>query len=105
MSFTRRPGPGHPRQTSRREDRHIVKNARVQPTASLAAIQAQVAHSLGPPVSSRIIRRRQTEGHLGSRCPLRVLPFTSTHRRRKGTRSSLATNPDSISCSCVETPW
>ncbi|GFX08748.1 transposable element Tcb2 transposase [Trichonephila clavipes] len=30
MSFTRRPGSGHPRQTSRREDRHIVKNARRQ---------------------------------------------------------------------------
>ncbi|GFV32257.1 transposable element Tcb1 transposase [Trichonephila clavipes] len=30
-----------PRQTSSREDRHIVRNACVQPTASLAAIQAQ----------------------------------------------------------------
>ncbi|GFT21334.1 uncharacterized protein TNCV_3816201 [Trichonephila clavipes] len=29
MSFTRRPGSGHPRQTSRRENRHIVSNARV----------------------------------------------------------------------------
>ncbi|GFS77573.1 transposable element Tcb2 transposase [Trichonephila clavipes] len=28
MSFTRRSGSGHPRQTSRREDRHIVRNAR-----------------------------------------------------------------------------
>ncbi|GFS81778.1 uncharacterized protein TNCV_2707151 [Trichonephila clavipes] len=33
MSFTRRPGSEHPRQTSRREDQHIVLNARVQPTA------------------------------------------------------------------------
>ncbi|GFW93653.1 hypothetical protein TNCV_4541821 [Trichonephila clavipes] len=39
MSFTRRPGSGRPRQTSRREDHHIVKDARVQPTASAAAIQ------------------------------------------------------------------
>ncbi|PRD32142.1 UNVERIFIED_CONTAM: hypothetical protein NCL1_21388 [Trichonephila clavipes] len=36
MSLTRRPGSGRPRQSSRREDRHIVRNARVQPTASLA---------------------------------------------------------------------
>ncbi|GFV54857.1 transposable element Tcb2 transposase [Trichonephila clavipes] len=43
MSFTRRPGSGGPRQTSRREDPHIVRNARVQPTASSAAIQAQCA--------------------------------------------------------------
>ncbi|GFW47772.1 transposable element Tcb2 transposase [Trichonephila clavipes] len=34
------------RQTSHREDRHIIKNARVQPTASSAAIQAQIAPSL-----------------------------------------------------------
>ncbi|PRD22694.1 UNVERIFIED_CONTAM: hypothetical protein NCL1_48447 [Trichonephila clavipes] len=33
------------------------------------------------PVSSRTIRRRLTEGHFGSRHPLRVLPFTSIHRR------------------------
>ncbi|GFX19297.1 transposable element Tcb1 transposase [Trichonephila clavipes] len=29
MSITRRLGSGHPRQTSRREDRHIVRNARI----------------------------------------------------------------------------
>ncbi|GFX90344.1 transposable element Tcb2 transposase [Trichonephila clavipes] len=80
MSFTRRPGLGRPRQTSRREDRHIVRNARVQPNASSAAIQAQAASSLGAPVSSRTILRRLAEGHLGSRYPLRVLPLTPTHR-------------------------
>ncbi|GFS67983.1 transposable element Tcb2 transposase [Trichonephila clavipes] len=81
ISFTRRQGSGRPRQTSRREDRHIVRNARVQPTASSAAIQAQVSPSLGASVSSRTIRRRLVEGHLGSRYPLRVLPLTPTHRR------------------------
>ncbi|GFW73138.1 HTH_Tnp_Tc3_2 domain-containing protein [Trichonephila clavipes] len=79
MTFTRRPGSGRPRQTSRREDRHIVRNARVQPTASSAAIQAQVAHSLGAPVSSRTIRKHLSEGQLGSRRPLRVLPLTPTY--------------------------
>ncbi|GFT85871.1 transposable element Tcb2 transposase [Trichonephila clavipes] len=69
-----------PRQTSRREDCHIVRNARVQPTASSVTIQAQVAPSSGPPVSSRTIRRRLAEGHLESRCSLRVLPLTPTHR-------------------------
>ncbi|GFX53111.1 transposable element Tcb2 transposase [Trichonephila clavipes] len=49
MSFTRRPGSGRTRQTSHREDRRIVRNARVQPTASSADIQAQVAPSLGAP--------------------------------------------------------
>ncbi|GFU39785.1 transposable element Tcb2 transposase [Trichonephila clavipes] len=49
ISFTRRPGSGRHQQTSHREDRHIVRNAQVQPTASSAAIQAQVAPSLGAP--------------------------------------------------------
>ncbi|GFX19479.1 transposable element Tcb2 transposase [Trichonephila clavipes] len=112
MSFTRRPGSGHPRRTSHPEDRHIVRNARVQPTASLAAIQAQAAPSLRVPVSSRTIRRRLAEGHLELRRPLRVLPLSPTHRRLRlewchargnwtvqwnGTRSSLVTNPDSMS--------
>ncbi|GFU35613.1 transposable element Tcb2 transposase [Trichonephila clavipes] len=54
MSFTR--SSGHPQQTSHR-DHHIVRNARVQATASSAAIQAHIAPSLGDPVSSRTIRR------------------------------------------------
>ncbi|GFX59814.1 transposable element Tcb2 transposase [Trichonephila clavipes] len=80
MSFTRRPGSGCPQHTSRREDRHIVRNVRVQPIASSAANQAQVAPSLGVPVSSRTIRRCLAEGHLGLQSPLHVLPLTPTHR-------------------------
>ncbi|GFX15733.1 transposable element Tcb2 transposase [Trichonephila clavipes] len=56
MSFTRRPGSGRPRQTSRREDLHIT------------------------PVSSRTIQRHLTKEDLGSRCTLRVLLLTPTHR-------------------------
>ncbi|GFW04861.1 transposable element Tcb2 transposase [Trichonephila clavipes] len=78
--WSARPGSGRPRQTSHREDRYIVRNACERPTASSTAIQAQVAPSLGTPVSSRTIRRRLAEGHLGSMCPLRVLSLTTTHR-------------------------
>ncbi|GFX49447.1 transposable element Tcb2 transposase [Trichonephila clavipes] len=79
-------GPVDPRdviytKTSHREDHHIVRNARLQPIASSAANQAHVAPSLGAPVSSRIIKRHLTEGNVGSRRPLRVLPLTPTHRR------------------------
>ncbi|GFW18414.1 transposable element Tcb2 transposase [Trichonephila clavipes] len=81
MSFTRRPGSGRPRQTSRREDQHIIRNARVQPTSSSAAIQAQVVPLLGAPVSSGTIRRCLAEGQLRTWRPLRVLPLTPTHRR------------------------
>ncbi|GFT24283.1 transposable element Tcb2 transposase [Trichonephila clavipes] len=80
MSFTRKPSSGRPRQTSRQEDRHIVRNVRVQPTASSAAIQAQVVPSLGAPVSSRTIRMRLAEGHMRSRFPLKGLSLTPTHR-------------------------
>ncbi|GFW96324.1 transposable element Tcb2 transposase [Trichonephila clavipes] len=79
MSFTQRPDSGRPRQTSRLEDRHIVRKARVHPTASSTAIQAQVAPSLAH-VSSRTIQKHLAEGHLRSRRPLCVLPLTPTHR-------------------------
>ncbi|GFV27040.1 HTH_Tnp_Tc3_2 domain-containing protein [Trichonephila clavipes] len=81
MSFTQGPGSGRPRQNSHRVEHHIVRNARVKQTASLAAIQTQVAPSLVAPVTFRTIRRRLAEGHLGSRRLFRVLPLTPTHRR------------------------
>ncbi|GFU03134.1 transposable element Tcb2 transposase [Trichonephila clavipes] len=52
MSFIRRSGSGRPRQINRQEDHHNIRNAHVQPTVSSAAIQTQVAPSLGAPVSS-----------------------------------------------------
>ncbi|GFY04156.1 HTH_Tnp_Tc3_2 domain-containing protein [Trichonephila clavipes] len=109
MSFIRRPGSGCPRQTSRREERCIVRNSRVQPTASSAAIQAQVAPSLGTPVSSRAIRRRLDICNHGTHyvCCLLRLPINTsvwsgtaheeTRLQQNGTRSSLAMNSDSIS--------
>ncbi|GFV49285.1 HTH_Tnp_Tc3_2 domain-containing protein [Trichonephila clavipes] len=71
----------------------------------------KLAPSLEASVSSRAIRKRLVEGHLGSRHPLRVLRLTppigasvwsgaaheKTALQRNGTRSALATNPDSIS--------
>ncbi|GFV03270.1 transposable element Tcb2 transposase [Trichonephila clavipes] len=55
-----------PLTASCREDHHIVRNASVQPNVSSAAIQAQVAPSLRPPVSSQTIRMLLDEGLLGS---------------------------------------
>ncbi|GFU43206.1 transposable element Tcb2 transposase [Trichonephila clavipes] len=72
MSFTQIPGSRRPRQTIHREDRHIVRNARVHPTASSAAIQAQVAPSIGVSVSSRTVPRCLAEGQLGLWCPIRL---------------------------------
>ncbi|GFV13697.1 transposable element Tcb2 transposase [Trichonephila clavipes] len=64
-----------------REDHHIVRNKRLQPTVSSPAIQAHVAPSLGAPMSSRKIRKRLAEGHLESGRPLSTLPLTPTYRR------------------------
>ncbi|GFV78203.1 transposable element Tcb1 transposase [Trichonephila clavipes] len=58
-----------------------MRNARVQPTASLVAIQAQVAPSLGASVSSRTMQKCLAGGHLGSRPPLHVLHLAHTHGR------------------------
>ncbi|GFY17574.1 transposable element Tcb2 transposase [Trichonephila clavipes] len=80
MSFTQKTGLERHRQTNRRENCHIVRNACVQTTTSSAAIQAHVAPSLGALAYSRTIQRRQAAGHLGSRPPLRVLPLARTHR-------------------------
>ncbi|GFU95185.1 transposable element Tcb2 transposase [Trichonephila clavipes] len=66
MSFPRRLGSAHPRQTNRRKDYHIV------------------ATSLVATVSSRTIRRRLAEGHLGFApitCRRPLLHFTPIHRR------------------------
>ncbi|GFV71549.1 transposable element Tcb2 transposase [Trichonephila clavipes] len=81
-SFTRRPGSGRPRQTSNREDRHILRQ--VEKTASSSTGQTQAASSLRTPVSSRSIGKHLAEGHLVSfpmplACLLYVLPMTLTH--------------------------
>ncbi|GFU47943.1 hypothetical protein TNCV_4967391 [Trichonephila clavipes] len=49
-------------QSSRRPS--LVRNARLEPTASSAAIQAHPAPSLRATASSQAIRRRLSEGHL-----------------------------------------
>ncbi|GFS84436.1 transposable element Tcb2 transposase [Trichonephila clavipes] len=63
-SFTGRPCSGHPQQTSHRKDHHIIRNARVQPTASLAAVETQATLSIWAPVSSQTIDCR-TSGIVG----------------------------------------
>ncbi|GFU39272.1 transposable element Tcb2 transposase [Trichonephila clavipes] len=98
MPFTQRPRSGRPWQTNRREGHHIVRKAHVKPTASSAAIQAQVEPSLGALVSSRTIRRRLAEGQFGSRCPtIDASVWNGAVHEDNGlqwnaTRSSLATH-------------
>ncbi|GFX91214.1 uncharacterized protein TNCV_1246291 [Trichonephila clavipes] len=55
MSFTRTAGSGSPRHSSHREYSHTVRNIRLQPTASSADIQVQVAPLLGALLYSRTV--------------------------------------------------
>ncbi|GFU61918.1 transposable element Tcb2 transposase [Trichonephila clavipes] len=64
-----------------REYHRIVKNARVQPTASSAVIQAQVAPSLGAPVSSRTIRGTWLEDIWDLSTHYVCAAFDAPHRR------------------------
>ncbi|GFY17085.1 transposable element Tcb2 transposase [Trichonephila clavipes] len=81
-SFTRRSGSGRPQQTCLREDRHIIRHARVEPTASLAAVQTYAAPSLRAPVSSWNLEPPQGTWlkYLVSWGPLNVLPMTPSNR-------------------------
>ncbi|GFU99012.1 transposable element Tcb2 transposase [Trichonephila clavipes] len=69
------------RENRRSQSLEVLVEDIIYPNASSAALQAQVAPSLGAHVSSRTIRSHLAEGHLGSRYPLRVLPLTPTHQR------------------------
>ncbi|GFV67236.1 HTH_Tnp_Tc3_2 domain-containing protein [Trichonephila clavipes] len=62
MSFTRRPGSGQPRQTSRQEDRHIVRISR---TANCFISRHPGTGSTfnKVPLSSRTVRMTMSEGY------------------------------------------
>ncbi|GFV41609.1 uncharacterized protein TNCV_3627601 [Trichonephila clavipes] len=68
---------------TRREDRNIVRNARVQPTASTTAIQAPITYAA-------------LDAHPSKASFWSDATHEETGLQRNGTRSSLATNPDSI---------
>ncbi|GFX48079.1 HTH_Tnp_Tc3_2 domain-containing protein [Trichonephila clavipes] len=70
MSYTRRPGSGRARQNT--IDRRLPHHKKCTANCFIRGHPAQVAPSLGAPVSSRNIKRRP---------PLRLLPSTSTNRR------------------------
>ncbi|GFV38700.1 HTH_Tnp_Tc3_2 domain-containing protein [Trichonephila clavipes] len=105
-----RAGSGRPRQTSRREDRHIVRNTRVQPTASSAAIQTQVVPLPGDLCVFSNHTKTPFEITVGITATITCAAFDTPpghlrlewcHARGNWTAAewklSLATNPDSIS--------
>ncbi|GFT03381.1 transposable element Tc1 transposase [Trichonephila clavipes] len=72
-----KPGSGATRKTTRREDRRIVRQALVNPTVTLSAIQADVGGAIVP----QTISIHLTEANLKSKRPFRALPVTPEHRQ------------------------
>ncbi|GFU70992.1 HTH_Tnp_Tc3_2 domain-containing protein [Trichonephila clavipes] len=66
-------GSGATRNTTRREDRRIVRQALVDPTVTRSTIRADVGIVIVP----QTISRRLAEANLQSQRPFRALPLTS----------------------------
>ena len=82
-THTRQAGSGRPAVTTRRANRRIVRQARSNPTATIADIQRAVLPSLQHPVSASTIARRLHDTGLHARRPLRRLPLTPQQRRHR----------------------
>ncbi|GFY22723.1 transposable element Tcb1 transposase [Trichonephila clavipes] len=93
MSFTRRPGS---------ENLHIVRNAHVQPTASSAAIQAQVAPSLEALCLHEPNEGDRLNKHLGNTTPITCAAL-DTHPFAHE-EAGLQRNGIRVSQDCFRTP-
>ncbi|GFW94565.1 transposable element Tc1 transposase [Trichonephila clavipes] len=76
-THARKTGFGATRKTTRREDRRIVRQALVDPTATRSTIRADVGVSIVP----QTISRHLAEANLKSKRPFRALPLTPEHRQ------------------------
>ncbi|GFX82366.1 transposable element Tc1 transposase [Trichonephila clavipes] len=76
-THVRKTGSGATRNTTRREDRRIVRQALVDPTVTRSTIRADVGIAILP----QTISRHLAEGNLKSKRPFRVLPLTLEHRQ------------------------
>ncbi|GFV87033.1 HTH_Tnp_Tc3_2 domain-containing protein [Trichonephila clavipes] len=73
----RKTGFGATKKTTRREDRWIVRQALVDPTATRSTIRADVGVAIVP----QTISRHLAETNLKSKRLFRALPFTPEHRQ------------------------
>ncbi|GFT16719.1 transposable element Tc1 transposase [Trichonephila clavipes] len=70
---------GATRETTRREDRRIVRQALVDPTVTRSTIRADV----GATIILQTISRHLAEANLKSKRPFRALPLTPEHRQMR----------------------
>ncbi|GFT14695.1 transposable element Tcb1 transposase [Trichonephila clavipes] len=76
-THARKTGSGATRNTTRREDRRIVRQALVDPTVTRSTIRADVGVAIVP----QTISRHPAEYNLKSKHPFRALPLTPEHRQ------------------------
>ncbi|GFS92462.1 transposable element Tcb2 transposase [Trichonephila clavipes] len=73
----RKTGSGATRKTTRREDRRIVRQALVDPTATRSTIRVDVGVAIVPQTISTYL----AEANLKSKRPFRAFPLTPEHRQ------------------------
>ncbi|GFT25477.1 transposable element Tc1 transposase [Trichonephila clavipes] len=76
-THARKTGSGATRNTTRREDRRIVRQALVDPTVTRSTIRADVGVAIVP----QTISRHLAEANLKSKRPFRAFPLTPEHRQ------------------------
>ncbi|GFV62563.1 transposable element Tc1 transposase [Trichonephila clavipes] len=76
-THARKTGSGPTRETTRREDRRIVRQALVDPTVTRLTIRADVGVAIVPETNSRHL----ADANLKSKHPFRALPLTPKHRQ------------------------
>jgi transposase len=78
-TYIRKSGSGAPRKTTSREDRRIVKIA----LASRKATTSQIRKEVASRTTRQTINNRLLEVGLHSRAPMKCLPLTQIHRKKR----------------------
>ncbi|GFV50923.1 transposable element Tc1 transposase [Trichonephila clavipes] len=74
---------GRPRGTTPADDRYIVLQARRNRRRTAGKIARHTTQATGRPISRFTVARRLHGGGLFARCPVRCVPLTPAHQRRR----------------------
>ncbi|GFV61314.1 transposable element Tcb2 transposase [Trichonephila clavipes] len=74
---------GRPRRTTPADDRYIVLQARRNRRQTAGEIARHTTQATGRPILRFTVARRLHGGGLFARCPVRCVPLTPAHRRRR----------------------
>ncbi|GFW36570.1 transposable element Tc1 transposase [Trichonephila clavipes] len=74
---------GRPRETTPADDWYIVLQARRNRRQTAEKSHRHTTQATGRPISRFTVARRLHGGGLFARCPVRCVPLTNAHRRRR----------------------